>query len=237
MVPALRLSVGTRHGVAGPGLESATPTLDITPEPAVRGHEGGITMVSLDGLQDAVTGGDHDVLRALLPLVYDELMVLAHRQRAKWDGDLTLNTTALVHEAYLKLARQNQVPAANRTHFLAVAAMAMRQILCNYARDRRRLKRGGGLPHLGLEPAGELDAGLDMSGDQAERLEALDDALTRLEQVAARQSRVVECRFFGGMSVEDTAAALGISERTVKRDWDFARAWLRREMQGQLDPG
>jgi RNA polymerase sigma factor (TIGR02999 family) len=178
------------------------------------------------------TRGDREALDALFPLVYDELSRLAHRQRQRWDGDLTLNTTALVHEAYLKLAAQERIPTESRAHFLAVAARAIRHILCNYARDRRRQKRGGGLPHVALEPATDLDAAdLRLSTDRTDALTALDDALRRFEQVAPRQSRVVECRFFGGMSVEDTAAALGVSPRSVKRDWSFARAWLRREMQ------
>ena len=192
----------------------------------------------ISGLLHALAGGDRGALDALFPLVYDELSRLAHRQRQQWDGDLTLNTTALVHEAYLKLAGRQRLPSESRAHFLAVAAKAMRHILCNYARDRRRLKRGGGLPHVALEPAGDLaPADLHLSGDQTERLAALDEALSRLEQVAPRQSRVVECRFFGGMSVEDTAVALGVSPRSVKRDWSFARAWLRRDMQRSLDAG
>jgi RNA polymerase sigma factor (TIGR02999 family) len=184
------------------------------------------------GLLRALARGDREALNALFPLVYDELSRLAHRQRQTWDGDLTLNTTALVHEAYLKLAGQERIPTESRAHFVAVAAKAMRHILCNYARDRRRLKRGGGLPHVALEPMGNAEAAdLDLSADQTDTLAALDEALQRFEQVAPRQSHVVECRFFGGMSVEDTAAALGVSPRSVKRDWSFARAWLRREMQ------
>ncbi len=144
----------------------------------------------------------------------------------------------LVHEAYLKLAGQKRIPTESRAHFLAVAAKAMRHILCNYARDRRRLKRGGGLPHVPLEPASHLEtADLALSADQTDALAALDEALRRFEQVAVRQSRVVECRFFAGMSVADTAAALGVSARSVKRDWSFARAWLRREMQLTLGAG
>lgn len=175
-----------------------------------------------------------DSLNALFPLVYDELSRLAHRHRRQWDGDLTLNTTALVHEAYLKLAGQARVPVGDRAHFLAVAAKAMRHILCNYARDRRRQKRGGGRPHLALDPAGDPPADLDLTDTQTDTLADLDEALTRFERIAERQSRVVECRFFGGMSVEETAAALGVSPRSVKRDWAFARAWLRREL-GRFD--
>jgi RNA polymerase sigma factor (TIGR02999 family) len=188
-------------------------------------------------LLQALARGDREALDALFPLVYDELTRLAHRQRQHWEGDLTLNTTALVHEAYLKLAGQERISAESRAHFLAVAAKAMRHILCNYARDRRRQKRGGGLPHVALDPAHEPGAAADLAltAYQMDTLAALDDALRRFEQVAPRQSRVVECRFFGGMSVEDTAAALGVSPRSVKRDWSFARAWLRRDMQRSLE--
>jgi RNA polymerase sigma factor (TIGR02999 family) len=187
---------------------------------------------SIAGLLEAIARGDRDALNALFPLVYDELSMLARRQRRNWNGDLTLNTAALVHEAYLKLADQKQLPAESRAHFVALAAKAMRHILCNYARDRRRQKRGGGVQHVTLEPEGPPAAvELELSADQTDTLAALDEALQRLERIAERQSRVVECRFFGGMSVEDTAAALGMSERSVKRDWSFARAWLRREMQ------
>jgi RNA polymerase sigma factor (TIGR02999 family) len=197
----------------------------------------GMGDAGITGLLEAVARGDRDALNALFPLVYDELSLLAHRHRQKWDGDLTLNTTALVHEAYLKIAGQKRLPAESRAHFVAVAAKAMRHILCNHARDRRRQKRGGAVQHVALEPASDLAAALDLSVAQTDTLAALDDALQRLEQVAERQSRVVECRFFGGMSVEDTAVALGVSARSVKRDWNFARAWLRREMQLSLGPG
>jgi RNA polymerase sigma factor (TIGR02999 family) len=187
---------------------------------------------SIAGLLEAIARGDREALNALFPLVYDELSLLAHRQRRNWNGDLTLTTAALVHEAYLKLADQKRLPAESRAHFVAVAAKAMRHILCNYARDRRRQKRGGGVQHVTLEPEGRPAAvELELSADQTDTLAALEEALQRLERIAERQSRVVECRFFGGMSVEDTAAALGMSERSVKRDWSFARAWLRREMQ------
>ena len=186
----------------------------------------------VSALVEALAAGDREALNPLFPLVYEELRGLAHRQRRQWDGDLTLNTTALVHEAYLKLAGQRQLPTESRAHFLGIASRAMRHILCNYARDRRRQKRGGGQPHLPLEDADPADAtALDLSADQADRLAGLDEALRRFEAIAERQCRVVECRFFGGMSVEETAAALGVSPRSVKRDWAFARAWLLREMQ------
>lgn len=186
----------------------------------------------ISGLLQALARGEPEALGALFPLVYAELSRLARRQRRQWDGDLTLDTTALVHEAYLKLAGQQRLPSESRAHFLAVASKAMRHILCNYARDRRRLKRGAGRPHVTLEPAGDLrPADLQLTDDRTDTLAALDEALSRFERIAPRQSRVVECRFFGGMSVEETAAALGVSPRSVKRDWSFARAWLRRELQ------
>lgn len=218
-VPIRRIVVPTSHDTepAGPG--------PLKPEATTVADD-------VSALVEALAAGDRDALDALFPLVYEELGRLAHQQRRRWDGDFTLTTTALVHEAYLKLAGQRQLPAGSRAHFLAIAARAMRHILCNYARDRRRQKRGGGQPHLPLEHADPgVDPALELSADQADRLAGLDEALRRFEGIAERQCRVVECRFFGGMSVEETAAALGVSPRSVKRDWAFARAWLLREMQ------
>lgn len=189
-------------------------------------------------LVEALTAGDRKALDDLFPLVYEELSRLAHRQRRRWDGNLTLTTTALVHEAYLKLAGQRQLPTESRSHFLGIAAKAMRHILCNYARDRSRKKRGGGRAHLALEDAERAgEASFGLSEDQADRLAGLDEALRRFDVVAPRQCQVVECRFFGGLNVEETAAALGLSPRSVKRDWAFARAWLYREMQLTLAGG
>jgi RNA polymerase sigma factor (TIGR02999 family) len=187
------------------------------------------------GLLQAVERGDAAALTALFSLVYDELSILAHQQRRRWHGDITLDTTALVHELFLKLAGRHQPASRSRAHFFAVAAKAMRHILCNYARDRSRKKRGGRVQHVRLESGRELAGQLQLSDDQTERLAALDEALQGLECIADRQTQVVVCRFFGGMSLEDTATALGISARTVQRDWIFARAWLRREMQLRLD--
>jgi RNA polymerase sigma factor (TIGR02999 family) len=186
-------------------------------------------------LLHAADRGDRAALDDVFALVYRELSELARQQRRRWHGDLTLSTTALVHEAYLKVVEQKRLPTESRAHFFAVAARAMRHILCNYARDRGRKKRGGGSTHVTLESDSDLAAQLDLSDEQTETLNALDEALRALEQIAERQARVVECRFFGGMTVEDTAAALEISARTVKRDWTFARAWLKREMTVKLD--
>jgi RNA polymerase sigma factor (TIGR02999 family) len=178
----------------------------------------------------AVQRGDKAALNALFPLVYEELLALARSQRRRWQGDLTLNATALVHEAYIKLVDQNAMVPESRGHFFAVAAKSMRHILCNYARDRLRLKRGGGAEHVPIDDG--LDAlPIELSDDHADELAALDEALRQLEQVNERQSRIVECRFFGGLSIEDTAAALRLSPATVKRDWTMARAWLYREIQ------
>jgi RNA polymerase sigma factor (TIGR02999 family) len=178
-------------------------------------------------LLDALRQGDEAALGALFPLVYDELRAIAHRQRLRWHGDDTLDTTALVHEAYLKLADRGRASCESPAHFLAVAASAMRHVLVNYSRDRRAAKRGGGAPTLSLdELGGRLERSLATCDEQAELLEALDEALTRLERVNARQCRIVECRFFGGLTIEETAAALGVSTATVSRGWAVAQARL-----------
>jgi len=178
--------------------------------------------------------GEPGAIDGLIPRIYATLRRLARRQRMHEHAH-TLDTTALVHEAYLKVTGQNQPPSESRAHFFAVASKAMRHILCNYARDRSRAKRGGGARHVRLESGHEFAHQLELSDDQTDKLAALDEALQGLERIAERQARVVECRFFGGMSLEDTATALGISPRTVKRDWTFARAWLRREVELKLD--
>lgn len=176
-------------------------------------------------------GGNREALDELFPLVYQELSQVAHRLRQRWHGDSTLNTTALIHETYLKLVGRKRIRAESRAHFLALAAKAMRHILINYARARRTQKRGGELELLSLDEMKLPPERSGFSPAQADELMALDEALRALEQVDPRQTRVVECRFFGGMTVEETAAAVGISPRTVKRDWALAQAWLQREME------
>jgi RNA polymerase sigma factor (TIGR02999 family) len=187
-------------------------------------------------LLDALQHGDRAALDRLVPLVYEELRALAHGQRQRWQGDHTLDTTALIHEAYLKLVDQSRVSWESRAHFLATAAKAMRHILINYARDRRAQKRGGDQPKLSLE---ELSEGMEgtavLSDDRAELLIALDAALTKLEHVNERQSRIVECRFFGGLTIEETAAALGISTASVSRGWALAQVRLFQDVQRELD--
>lgn len=172
--------------------------------------------------------GDRTALDRAFAIVYDELRRLAHLQRRRWSGNETLDTTALVHEAYLKFVGQDRVQLSDRTHFLAVAAKAMRHVLVNYAEERRAKKRGGGATHVPLDDANPVGE------PAAEEVLALHEALDRLEQVSERQARVVEARFFGGLSIEEAAAALAISPATVKRDWQLASAWLHREIQTTL---
>jgi RNA polymerase sigma factor (TIGR02999 family) len=182
--------------------------------------------------------GDRRAFDELLPLVYDELHGLAERQRRRWEGDETLNTTALVHEAYLRLVDQSAPQWSSRPHFLAVASRAMRQILLDYAKRKRAAKREGGRPHVQLH---EIEAALKGGGEvevteaRSEAIIALEDSLQRLEQNDPRQSRIVECRFFGGMTIEETAEALGISPATVKRGWAMAQAWLYRDLTRALE--
>lgn len=174
--------------------------------------------------------GRREALDQLFPLVYQELRELAHRQRQSWQGDDTLNTTALVHEAYLKLVDQRHAGYSTEAHFLAVAAKAIRQILINYARDRRAQKRGGDWRRVPLDE-GQIDRGADGFGAEwHEQVLVMDDALGRLALLSERQSRIIECRFFGGMTVEQTAEALGLSIASVTRGWGMARAWLCREL-------
>lgn len=179
--------------------------------------------------------GNRGALTELFPLIYGELRALARRQRHRWRGDLTLNTTALVHEAYLKLVDQKRLDAGSRPHFFAVAAKAMRHILCNYARDRRRKKRGGDLHRLTVDELDEMPQRITFSEQQAAILMALETALQQLEEMDQRLSDIVECRFFGAMSIEDTAAALDLSPATVKRQWALARSWLYRKMQDRVE--
>lgn len=182
-----------------------------------------------------VQEGDPVALDDLFRLVYGELRTAAHAQRRRWEGDETLGTTALVHESYLRLVDQSAPNWRDRAHFLAVASRAMRHILIDYARRRSAKKRGGSQPTLSLD---EIEQALAQSADateaQDEALLALDDALKRLEQESGRQSRIVECRFFGGMTIPETAEALGLSPATVKRGWAAAQAWLYRDLHDTL---
>ena len=166
-------------------------------------------------------------MEQMFVVVYNELRQLAARKLRGERDDHTLSTTALVHEAWLELNKLNRIQWQNRSHFLAVAAQAMRRILIDYAVARGRQKRGGGQVVVSLDD----DDALAIAHDRADELVELEEALERLQAINERQAKVVECRFFGGMSVEETADALNVSPATVKREWAIARAWLNREMQ------
>jgi RNA polymerase sigma factor (TIGR02999 family) len=169
------------------------------------------------------SGGDKEAAGVLFPIVYGELRRLARGQRRRLRAGETLNTTAVVHEAYLKLVDAPQVSARDRQHFLALAARAMRQILVDHARRQRALKRGGEARHTPLDGSTLLEA-------PARDVLGLDDALNRLAALDPRLVQLVELRFFTGLSVDETAAVLGIAPRTVDRDWQRARAFLHHEM-------
>ena len=168
--------------------------------------------------------GDRQALDALLPLVYKELRRIAHHYLQKERPNHTLQSTSLVHEAYLRLVAQDLPQFQNRAHFFAVAAQLMRQILVDYARSHRAAKRGGSAYKLALDEASEIPFPMDVD------VIALDDALKTLAEMNAQQSRVVELKFFGGLSLNDTAEVLGVSASTVERYWTTARAWLHREL-------
>jgi RNA polymerase sigma factor (TIGR02999 family) len=169
--------------------------------------------------------GKAGVLERLVPLVYDDLRRLARRQLRRWGQAQSLNTTGLVHEAYLRLVDQSRASWHDRGHFFAVSAMAMRQIIVDHARRRHRQKRGGAGVKVALHEAPEPAA------REVGRLLELDFALQKLASIDARLVRVVECRYFAGFTEQETAEALGMSVRTAQREWFKARAWLRRELQ------
>jgi RNA polymerase sigma factor (TIGR02999 family) len=168
--------------------------------------------------------GNRDAFDKLFALVYSDLRAKAHRLLQSQPGGHTLSTTALVHESYLKLLGTERLTLQDRAHFLALAARAMRMVLVSYARNHSAEKRGGGTPSL------DLDEALTLSNDRAEQMIGLDEALGRLAKLNDRLSQTVELRFFGGMTVEETAQALDVAPSTVKLDWQKARAWLHREL-------
>lgn len=169
-------------------------------------------------------GGDSEAMNRLIPLVYGELRGIAHNRRIGEREDHTLNTTAIVHEAFLKLVDATRIEWQDRGHFFKVAAGVMRHILVDYARRHRSAKRGGGQQPLDLdEEIGTLD-------DGADSIIAVDEALVRLAAMDERLARVVECRFFAGLSDAETAAALDLSPRTVRRDWSMAKGWLHQQL-------
>lgn len=180
------------------------------------------------GLLLEAAEGDPSALERLVPIVYTELRRIAHRRLGGERVDHTLGTTDLVHEAYLKLVNLERVNWQNRAQFMAIVSRLMRQILVDYARRRRAGRRGGGRPKVELGVVADYLAAA--SAAPSEELLTLHQALERLEEINERHSRIVECRFFGGMSIEETAEALSLSPATVKRDWVMARAWLNREL-------
>jgi RNA polymerase sigma factor (TIGR02999 family) len=171
--------------------------------------------------------GDREALRSLMPLLYDELRKVARQQLRRIPAARTLQTTALVHEAYLRLHQQFRGQFQNKSHFIAICALLMRQILVGYEREKRAAKRGGGLNRCTLE-----DVHAVMKGQPVDLLD-LDRALTELSRLDAEQGRIVELRFFGGLSIEETAEVTGSSPATVKRDWSTARLWLYQRLNGE----
>lgn len=184
--------------------------------------------VDVTGLLRELAEGQPDALDRLVPLVYEEMRRIAHGQLRRERVGHTLETTALVHETYLKLVGVRHVDWQDRAHFFSMAGRVMRRVLVDYARARNRVKRGGGVETVVLS---EVEAPM-ISPD---KFLELDEALTRLETLSPRQCRVVECRCFAGLTVEETARTLDASTATVKRDWAFARAWLNRELDGTLE--
>jgi RNA polymerase sigma factor (TIGR02999 family) len=190
--------------------------------------------------------GDKRALGELMPLVYGELRRLAERQLRGERRQHTLQRTALVNEAYLRLINQRNVSWQSRAQFIGLAAQLMRRILIDHARGRRRAKRGGGVEPVSLDQTGVVIGAWDEEGSHAEALELADDsavdltaidaALARLETIDPGQGRIVELRFFGGLSIEETAEVVGVSPATVKREWALARAWLRRELTSEAAP-
>lgn len=182
------------------------------------------TPEDISGLLAAVPPGDAAALGKVLPLIYAELHVVAERA-LRGRRDQTLQATALLHEAYLRLANQREIQWKNRAHFIGVAATVMRRVLIDYVRATNAQKRGGDAGRV------QLHSGLAESGaENALDLEALDAALSQLAELDPRQARIVELRFFGGLSIEDTAELLDLSSATVKREWASAKAWLQSEM-------
>ena len=168
--------------------------------------------------------GDPEALDKLMPLIYEELRKMARRHMGQQNPGHTLQTTALIHEAYLRMVKQKEKHFQNRAHFFGVAAQAMRHILVDYARARNAAKRGGAARPISLEEAALV------TQERAAELVAFDDALKQLEELSKRQSRVVELRYFGGLSVQETAVVLEVSPDTVMRDWSMAKTWLHRAL-------
>jgi RNA polymerase sigma factor (TIGR02999 family) len=192
-------------------------------------HDGISEVTQLTGLLQRLTAGDAGAAAQVVPLIYQELRQLAAHYMAQERSSHMLRPTALVHEAYLRLVDQRQTNWRNRSHFYGAAAQVMRRILVDHARARQAEKRGGDATPLCLDEA------VAFSDGQPQELIQLDEALGRLAHMNSRHSRIIELRFFAGLTVEETAEVMGISPKTVKRDWSVARAWLHREIRSRSD--
>ncbi len=179
---------------------------------------------SVTALLRAWSGGDEMALESLIPLIYEELHRIARRYLGREQSDHTLQTTALINEAYLRLADARRLPWHDRTHFFAIAAQVMRRILVDHARSRQNLKRGGAVRRVSLDEA------LTVCRERSAELVKLHDALSALSAVDSRKGQVVELRFFGGLNIQETAHVLKVSPDTVMRDWKFSKVWLLREL-------
>lgn len=193
--------------------------------------------IEITALIRAWGGGDQTALERLTPLVYNELRRIARRHMRNQGGGYELQTTALVHEAYLHLMDAKSVNWQDRAHFFAASAQIMRRILIDLARAHHAQKRGGGIDPIDHSTPVNLDELPSPTSDRSSELLALDDALTRLERMDGRKAKVIELRFFGGLSVEEAAEVLKVSPQTVMRDWRLARVWLARELGAESLPG
>lgn len=180
-------------------------------------------------LLSRIKEGDAEAFNALYNKVYTELKMLATKQRAQWNGDFTLNTTALVHEAYEKIVKSPNKSWENEKHFYRVAAKAMRQILYTYAESKRAHKRGGDVKRVLLEDA-TPGTDITFSSDRAHEVISMEEAMIKLEEISPREAQIVEYRFYLGLTVEETANILGVGSATVKRGWAMAKAWLYKEL-------
>ena len=210
----------------------------VAPDPSTAHADAPEARGEVTALLVAGRGGDHEAYARVFPLVYEHLRAVARAQLRRdvrhRVGGHTLSTTAVVHEAWFRLADPSRLDVRDRSHFLAIAARAMRQVLVEHARRFRAAKRGGGVVPIELDAAG--DAGALAAEERAEVLVALDEALARLAAFSPRLAQVTECRYFGGLTEEETAEALGVTARTVRRDWVKARAWLHAELTGDPAP-
>lgn len=191
---------------------------------------------SVSQILNNIQSGDTQAFDELFELVYNDLYTIARGRRKNWQGNNTLNTTALLHETYLKLVDQSDVGWQSRAHFFAAASKAMCHILINYARDQSRKKRGGDRQRVSMEHIKLLASGeFGFTDERVEMLVVLGDLLEKLDQVNPRQSQIVECRFFGGLTIKETADALNISPATVTRGWQMVQLWLYRELKKVLE--